>query len=141
MLFRSQIFHIRTSDDTFFNSANRLTLEYFNHKYSQEVKILKENVESNDFIITNNTEFKTGLAEYYPQYTISKLDTCHIGLPNLNHKAIRDTLVEFFIMTKSSKIKTYSHYDWISGYANRVADIYDIPINNLREKNENNILS
>ena len=131
----SQIFHIRTNDTIFFTDIDTNTniekSQYFNTKYLTELKILEKNIETTDLIITNNTEFKKGLQLYYPQYTTSNLEICHLGLPNLKRKAIKDTLAEFFIITNMQKIKTYSQYDWISGYVERIKEIYNIPLVNI----------
>ena len=51
---------------------------------------------------------------------------------NKNHSDnIKDTLLEFFIATQSQKIKTYTTYDWISGFVNIIHQLYNIPIQKI----------
>jgi len=45
------------------------------------------------------------------------LDTkvCHIGY-NSCYEELRDTLVEFFMIMKSKRIRSFSVYSWLSGF-------------------------
>jgi hypothetical protein len=52
---------------------------------------------------------------------------CHLGL-STNSDAIRDTLFEFFLISRCQKIKTYCTIHTISGFVNWISKIYDIPI-------------
>ena len=52
---------------------------------------------------------------------------CHLGLSN-DFDGIRDTLFEFFLITNSSKIKTYCIIHIISGFVKWISQIYDIPV-------------
>lgn len=54
----------------------------------------------------------------------------HMGF-HTNTEDIKETLFEFFLLIKAQKIKTYSVYDWISGFAYWTSQIYDIPLINL----------
>jgi hypothetical protein len=54
----------------------------------------------------------------------------HIGTLN-NDESIKDSLVDFILVTRSSRIKTYSCYDWISGFVMWASKIYDIPIETI----------
>jgi hypothetical protein len=58
------------------------------------------------------------------------LDIGHIGRDN-DDKLIKNTLLEFFIMTNAKKIKTFSNYSWISGFVMWLSYIYNIPLKRL----------
>lgn len=58
------------------------------------------------------------------------LDVGHIGYEQ-NGEKIKNTLLEFFIITKSNMIKTYSVYLWTSGFVNWISKIYDIPLTKI----------
>lgn len=63
------------------------------------------------------------------KYNINTLDTkiCHLG-NTIDNSYIEDTLVDFFVQSNAKKIKTYSIYNWISGFIHWNAKIYNIPI-------------
>jgi len=42
-------------------------------------------------------------------------DICHIGVEN-SETSIKNTLLEFYIVCGSNKIKTFSIYNWVSGF-------------------------
>ena len=52
---------------------------------------------------------------------------CHLGVSN-DYNSIQHTLFEFLLISKASKIKSYSSYSWISGFAHIISFIYNIPI-------------
>jgi hypothetical protein len=58
------------------------------------------------------------------------IDIGHIGKDN-DDKLIKNTLLEFFIMTNANKIKTYSNYTWISGFVLWASYIYNIPLTQI----------
>jgi hypothetical protein len=41
---------------------------------------------------------------------------------------LKNTLVEFFLISKSKKIYQFSHYHHSSGFSARVSEIYDIEL-------------
>jgi hypothetical protein len=55
-----------------------------------------------------------------------------MGFTN-DEESIRDTLFEFFLASKSNKIKTYSAYTWTSGFMTAINLIYDIPIDIMKK--------
>jgi hypothetical protein len=55
------------------------------------------------------------------------INIAHLGYEHHNDIII-DTLFEFFLLTTSSSIKTYSVYSHISGFVNMAHYIYDIPL-------------
>jgi hypothetical protein len=52
---------------------------------------------------------------------------CHLGFSK-DVNSIQHTLFEFLLISKASKIKTYSSYGWISGFTHIISFIYKIPI-------------
>jgi len=50
----------------------------------------------------------------------------------LQHKdIIKDTLFEFFVLTRANSIKTHSVYRWLSGFARIANEIYDVPLQRI----------
>jgi hypothetical protein len=116
------ILHYRLNDDEFKNKNSSKSLTYLN----ELTENVNKNKESNDILISDSSSFK--------QYIFLNTDIflfetkiCHLGL-STDKDAIRDTLFEYFLLTRSSKIKTYCKIHEISGFVKWVSKIYDIPI-------------
>jgi hypothetical protein len=113
------IFHYRINDNEFLNKSEELIYEYYlNH--------LIINKEKNDILITDTKKLKNYI---YINDDIFMFDTkiCHLGLSK-DSDAIRDTLFEFFLITFSSKIKTFCKIHEVSGFVKWISKIYDIPL-------------
>ena len=93
-------------------------IQYLNHlvKYKRE----------NDILITDNILFKQFIKQN--NINIFMLDTkvAHLGY-DTNTDSIKDTLLEFFIMTKAENIK-YHPVNGPSGFIKIVNYIWDIPL-------------
>lgn len=128
------IVHIRFSDN--FQNKEKIInkIDFFNY-YKDYIKILKQYTNKNYIIISDNEQFKSGLKKYYSNYYISDSKVCHLGKKNNKEENIRDTLAEFFLISYSQSIKTYSFYYWTSGYVERIHQIYNIPLENIPIEN------
>jgi hypothetical protein len=116
------IIHYRLNDDEFKNGGVGKNIEYLNSM----VHSLNSNKENNDVLVTDSLSFK----EYaFLNTSIFIFDTkvCHLGLSKDYH-AIRDTLFEFFLITRSRKIKTYCKIHKVSGFVKWISEIYNVPI-------------
>lgn len=123
-----EIIHYRLGDKYFKENENNIDLKIFKHLIN---KILY-NYSSKTIFLSDSKLFKLkfkSIKEIFKNKDINVLDLkiCHLGYENDLDK-IRDTLIEFFIVTKSNKIKTYSVYPWISGFVMWISKIYDIPL-------------
>jgi hypothetical protein len=116
---RYNIIHFRLGDDELV-SNHYLCLDTYVDTY---ISILQNNLEPNDILISDSKRFKEIIKK---QFNISMFENNpkHIGY----HSELEDTLFEFFLLIKSDKIKTYSVYDWISGFVFWGHLIYDIPL-------------
>ena len=113
------IFHYRINDNEFLKKSEEVVYEiYLNH--------LLKYKEINDIYITDTKKLKNYV---YLNDDIFMFDTkiCHLGLSK-DSDSIRDTLFEFFLITTSSKIKTYCKIHQVSGFVKWISKIYDIPI-------------
>lgn len=126
-----EIIHYRLGDKYFNDDKTDINLKIFkplinkilfNHNdksvFLSDSKIFKSKFK----LLTNVLKNK--------DITILDLNICHLGYENDLDK-IKDTLTEFFIITKSNKIKTYSVYPWISGFVFWISIIYNIPLINI----------
>lgn len=89
---------------------------------------LLNNLLPNSLLLTDSNIFKNYIRENNMNNIILFNHTIgHIGFHNKLDE-IKNSLVEFFIATKSKSIQTYSIYPWISGYMYSIHKVYDIPI-------------
>lgn len=127
------IIHFRLYDE-----LSKKEIHYLNDLNKYE-NIFKKFYEKNDLFLTNNIFFKN--------YILSKYNCNHLNI-NIKHsgliekddsdKIIFENLIEFFIQMRSKKIKTYSDYNWISGFVFWNSFIYNIPLENIKLANIEN---
>lgn len=115
------ILHYRIGDNDFVKSSNDM-----NDCYEYCLDHFLKHKEENDILVTDTKSLKQYL---YLNSDIFIFDTkiCHLGLSK-DSDAVRDTLFEFFLITQSSKIKTYCKIHHISGFVKWISKVYDIPI-------------
>jgi len=100
----------------FFKRINYI--EYLNH-------VMKHKKE-NDILITDNLGFKEHIRQKNIDVFMFDIKIAHLGY-DTNLDGIKDTLLEFFIMTKSEKIK-YHPTNGPSGFIKIINYIWDIPL-------------
>jgi hypothetical protein len=92
--------------------------------------IFKKYYDKNDVLISDNIIFKNYIKL---KYNIKSYDTkiCHLG--NANYlEEVKDTLFDFFLISKSKNVKTFTNYAWISGFIQWNSNIYNIPITQMK---------
>jgi len=96
-------------------------------------EILESRYESTDILISNSKIFKDFVSKKKDIITLNcnDCDKLHVG-QNPTSKIIEYTLIEYYILTKSSAIKTCSEYWWISGFVYWPANFYNISIDNIQ---------
>lgn len=60
------------------------------------------------------------------------LQSGHLGLPSTTLQQTEDTMIEFMLMTKCSKIYQASVYGWGSGFSEIVHQVYQVPLEKLQ---------
>ena len=125
------IIHMRCGDDKIKNK-NIIDNEFI---YNIKNKILNNLHNENNILVCDSSFVKDELQNsnllQNKNISMINLDIGHIGFEKNNEK-IKNTLIEFFIITKSKKIKTYSIYPWISGFVYWISKIYDIPLQKIK---------
>ena len=100
------IIHFRLGDDFLVKKKYHKLDEYL-------YNLLYKNLENNSLIISDSLEFRKSLDSKCIKTIIH--DICHIGVEN-SETSIKNTLLEFYIVCGSNKIKTFSIYNWVSGF-------------------------
>lgn len=122
--------HFRFPDAVFskdFDETNKLFKDYFD--------LLKKSYKETDVLITNSVNFKKYAKQNLGIKTIEcDNDECiveHIGQGNTDsYNSMKNSFIDFFIVTKSKYIKTHTNYNWISSFVLWPSKIFDIPIEN-----------
>ena len=127
--------HFRFDDKVFIkdvDSNDKLFKKYF--------EILKNNYKPTDILFTNSNNFKKYAIENLGIQTVDcngkVCNISHIGYSN-DEESVKNSFIDFFIINKSSYIKTHSCYDWTSNFVKWSAKIYNIPLEStyINEKN------
>jgi hypothetical protein len=114
------IIHYRLGDDELVRSLNGINYE---NVYSH----LLNNYKPDSILITDSTQFKNLVKTRNANIKILDTKICHIGHEQ-SYDALRDTLLEYFILTKATNIKSFTCYGWISGFVYSVHKIFEIPL-------------
>ena len=117
------ILHYRLNDEEFLKKKSSVVFDEVYHN-------LQKNKEWNDVLITDTSKFKHFIFSKNDPVFMFDIKICHLGLSK-NLDEIRDTLFEFFLITKCSKIKTYCKIHEMSGFVKWISKIYDIPVHKM----------
>ena len=122
--------HIRCNDDAFNNNNN-------NTNVPQKIKnsIINISIANNCkcLILSNSVNVKKYIQKLNLNNICFKFSNCiHLGsgesINNNIDDGILDTLKDFFVMSKSKLIYSFSVYDWGSCFSDMCSQIYSIPI-------------
>lgn len=116
------IMHVRLGDDFFKKSKSDINMK-------EIMNIISKYKSEKDILITDTPYLKK---EMFINENIYSLNTfvCHLGIETDSDK-IRDTMLDFYLMTKASSIKTYCKIHEISGFVKWVSIIYNIDLQKI----------
>lgn len=115
------IIHYRIGDDFIIN--NRIDNNVMNKLYNHFIN----NYESNSVLISDSEIFKRHIKSVNQDVILFDEKISHLGYHN-DIEGIKNTLMEFFLVTNASKIKSYTKYGWVSGFVYPIHRFYDIPL-------------
>lgn len=119
------IMHVRVADEQFdaqnieFRRLNRYIGRTLLPQWGKRVLVL-----------SNNTELKKSLAA---RFGLPLIDTAavHMGKGDGPASNLRDTLVDYALISKASAVYSYSVYTWKSGFSRWCACLHDVPFEAL----------
>jgi hypothetical protein len=124
------VIHIRTGDE--FLSSQRASLPSFANKIIQFINNLRQ-PDKKYLIISDNNALKSRLKAYSNFYVdIHYME--HLGGEcNYNKRTdgIKNTLLDFYLMSYSNSILSLSVYGHGSGFSKYCSEIYNIPFKNI----------
>ncbi len=117
-----QVLHIRAGDHSFQGM-------HANEKFLRVVQLASERLKQENkqiVIISDNAILREQISSEY-QFIQAKGTCVHLGQAELNEEAVKNTMLEFYLMANAEKVSTLSVYRWTSGFARWVCEIYDTP--------------
>ena len=114
------VLHYRLGDDDLMN--NNINYIHYDSLLNKMPKM------DNSLLLSDSCNFKKYVKSKINVFMIDSIVT-HMGKSDND---VKDTLREFFIITKANHIYTHSIYCWISGFVYWAHKIYDIPLHNLK---------
>ena len=124
------IIHIRSGDDYLKNETKIFNTQYFNILTNEIFQIINNNNEQNtDFLlIADNNEIKYLMCEKFNIIKTLYKDITHLGEGiELERDKIKNTLLDFYLMSNSFSIFSFTVYPHGSGFSHWCSKIYDIP--------------
>lgn len=124
-----KIIHLRMNDDCFYNNNNTISSNHIKYLVDSINKI-KSNTRDDILLISNSHHIKLIILKYIPTLKSIFCNITHIcdkQLNDVNDTNIINTLTEFFIMSYSNYIYSFSVYEHGSGFSKWCAVAYNIP--------------
>lgn len=119
------LFHIRTGDKYLKDGASLSLI------LARKVEfILRQNMNTSlkYLVISDNNQLKMYLKQKIPNLYIYILPITHLGESNnQTYKTLRNTMLDFFIMSCSNSILSVSPHNWGSGFSEWCSVMYNIP--------------
>lgn len=113
------VLHFRLGDDQLVYNATVQNMAKYLTK-------MLDNKEKGDILFSDTQSFKDMTRPFVQSTSIVPK---HLGYTD--NTSTQDTMIEFFVMTRSKKIKTYSVHYWISGFVYWIHKVYDIPLTKI----------
>lgn len=125
------VIHIRTGDE--FLSSQRASLPSFANKIIQIIHNLKQ--PGKKYLILSDNYALKSLLKNQQQLYVHMHHIEHLGGEinyNKSPSGIKNTLLEFYLMSYSNSILSLSVYEHISGFSRYCSEIYNIPFKNIK---------
>jgi hypothetical protein len=124
------IIHIRSGDDYLKNDTKIFNTQYLNILTNEIFKIINNNNQLNtDFLlIADNNEIKYFMCENFNIIKTLYKDITHLGEGvELEREKIKNTLLDFYLMSNSFYIFSFTVYPHGTGFSHWCSTVYDIP--------------
>jgi hypothetical protein len=115
------ILHYRMGDDEMVRKECNHSV--YENAYAHLIRTYKDT----DIVMSDSAEFKALIRKKGSQIRVLDTKICHVGLEQ-SYEALRDTVFEFNLLRGAKAIRSYSRYNWVSGFVYAVHKIYDIPL-------------
>jgi len=123
------VIHVRCGDK-YFLEDNILHESLVNNVISVLLKSIKP---ANIYLIlSDNNQMKAIIKKIFPNVIIHFNDITHLGESvDQTDNSIKNTLLDFYLMSQSYQIISFSAYNWGSGFSQWCSVIYNIPFSKI----------
>jgi hypothetical protein len=122
-----EVVHIRSGDLYAFNAKVGETFERSTHELLTRLAVIETIKRSTDLpiiVMSDSYELKYEVCSMFgliPTQTVPS----HCALEETNS---RDTLIDYFILSRAKRIHQFSVHHWGSGFSDTINWVYDIPV-------------
>ena len=122
------VIHIRSGDDYLVKKSKVFNNAYINKLIYEIQKCISENINNKYLIIADNNEIKLLLKNYFPFLKFFIKEITHFGEgTKLEEEKVKNTLIDFYLLSHSKSIFSFSTSSHGSGFSYWCAKTYDIP--------------
>jgi hypothetical protein len=125
------VIHIRSGDKYLCENSTIFATAYIKKIVNEVFLIFNNNKDTSDYdylLVADNNEIKRFLMEIYPNIKSLLLDIIHLGNGSvLERQKVKNTLLDFYLLSNSNAIHSFTSYPHGSGFSYWCAKTYDIP--------------
>jgi hypothetical protein len=123
------VIHIRSGDAYLNNEQTKLPKDPVKKLINEISLIMKSEKQNTKYIvISDNNYVKKIIKHFFPFFIILLNDITHFGEGKiLNINKIKNTMLDFYIMSLSKRIYSFSSYEHGSGFSQWCAETYNVP--------------
>jgi hypothetical protein len=122
------VLHIRSGDSYLKNQIKLFDSPYFEIIKNEINKIILKEKLISILLISDNNEIKLLLNDEFPNIKFLVYNITHLGEGiRLENEKVQNTMIDFYLMSKSSAIYSLTSYPHGSGFSYWCAKIYGIP--------------
>jgi hypothetical protein len=122
------IIHVRSGDSYLKKQRNQFDNKYILKLVNAIRKDIQSNIDYNYLVIADNNFIKNILKNEFPNFKILIKDITHFGEGVvLEEEKVKNTIIDFYLLSLSNSINSYSSYEHGSGFSYWCAKTYEIP--------------
>jgi hypothetical protein len=124
------VIHIRCGDEYLFDNNK----QFDTNKINQLLNTIKKSIQPRKkyLILSDNNNIKFILAKYFLNIVFKINKIAHLACPSEQDESILETLVDFFLITNSNYVLSFSPYPWGSGFSHLPCILFNIPYYNFK---------
>jgi hypothetical protein len=122
------IIHLRSGDNYLNDDNTKTDNGYFKKIVGELSALVNYNPSVNYLLISDNNDIKVLLAEKFPSFKMLFKNITHLGEGTiLEREKVKNTLLDFYIMSHSNSIHAYTCYAHGTGFSYWCAKTYNVP--------------
>lgn len=120
--------HIRSGDSYLKGESKIFNPLYFDIIKNEIIEVIFNNKEKDVLLIADNNEIKCFIKELFPHCKVFYKNITHLGEGvKLDVEKVKNTLLDFYLMSLSYSIHSFTSYPHGSGFSYWCAKMYGIP--------------